>query len=246
MAIGNQSDLITRVLQRVSHDGAGHLQPERGDIQTVIDGAILRLSRLSPRHTTDTLSGDGSTYDFALSGLDPSWVSGLSVIEWVEYPADEQQAVILDDSDWRIWPDRLDASASLRFVTFTPASGTDNIRVKYSTAHTVDSSTSTLSDIEDLAAEYFGACAVCEMYATRYAHTTAANLDADAIDFQTRSEEWRTLGEMFCNKGREALGLSGDGGDVGATSSGPFVGAWAEHDIESPYGSPVWRNRSRR
>ena len=247
MALTTIDDLVTRVIQRIQNDGSGELSPERSEVSNVIEGAILRLSRLSPRVTSTTLSGDGSAYDFAFSAFSPSWVAGFSVVRWVEYPADTQDPVFLDRSEWMYWPDVLDASASLRFRDFIPASGTDNIRVSYTTVHTLSDSASTLSDVEDLAAEYFGACAACELYATTYAHTTSGNLEADAIDFQSRSAEWRTLGEMFCGKGREALGLKSDEEGGSESGGGAYVGGWADHDIpNSIYGSPIWRNRKQR
>ena len=215
-------------------------------ISNLLDGVVLKVSTLSPRIVTQALSGDGSDYNFELSAFTVAWENKFSAIRSIEYPTGDQNPAIVDIDDHILYPDR-DAPTSIRFPYITPASGSSNISVNYTVPHTVDATSSTMGEIESLAAEHFGVCAVARWYL------------ANASPLRGRGDRgnhdrcWRLdRGLEGCSGRRvpasyEALGIPYDPSSGGATGSGSVLAsAWAGIDPMSQYGDFVFRNRRSR
>lgn len=206
MALTSESDLISQVGLMLSRDAGSEDHPSPAVVAELGSLALLEVSRLSPRTVTDTLSGNGSSYSFALSLLSPAWVTGFSYLKSIEYPTGSQSPAWLDISTVLLYPDE-DAPTHLRFHSLTPVTGTDNISLVYVVPHTLDT-TSTLDDYQSKAVIYFTCAEACLWYSARYEHTTDPTIEADSVDYGTKGARWRELAKLYCGKGYSVLGIT--------------------------------------
>jgi hypothetical protein len=247
MALADKQEYVESVKWRVSHRLGGVNEPAPEILDDIVDGAVLAFSRLAPRVVTDTLSGDGSAYDIALSGLSPSWADGFSVLRRVEYPADSsnrtQDPSWVDPNDRMLYPDS-EAPTHLRFLATIPASASDNIKLLYTVMHTVDDDTVTVPAHQEGALIDIGAAEVCKRYATQYGHSTDPSIEADAVDYHSKGDEWRRLARMFLEDAYRKLGLELDAETGEGTP--PPAGTRIDYDPRSIFGEQVWRSSRRR
>ena len=176
----------------------GHADP--GDLGTAIDRAIERYSQDRPREIVATASGDGSVFDFALPS---AWVEGFSRLVRIEYPfppaTGQREPNVVFDGDAPNEPEEVQivqatsSAKKLRFMSVTPASGTDNILIVYTGLHTVhasDSAQTTVRASDEKALALLVASIACEMVASKYAETKDAAYAVDAVDYRSRSSEY--------------------------------------------------------
>ena len=248
-----KSGLVTRVRARIQDAKQGANAVEPGDVDNVIEGALMKLSRFSPYIVVATMNGSAlnSAGCILLTGLstvstDP-WVSGFSTIRNIEHPLDDNPPSLIDANEYRLWPD-IAAPTAIQFLS-SPATGTANIRVIYTAPHRVsDSATTVPAGPQRVAAELFGVCAMAEVYAARASHNVDSGIQGDAVDYAGQAERWHAVAEKACSEGAALLG-AGDGIGTGgaAGTSAPFAAAWADVDPSpSPWSSLVWRSKRRR
>ena len=207
------------------------------------------LSRYVARHATESFDGNGTTYRFPTSGTLTTtvsgWVSGSSIIEWVEYPIGDRPRTMLDESQWSYYP-TLEGATHLQLEDVTPASGTANLVMGYTASWTVTDAASDVPDHFEPGFEYALAGAVCRMMATHYGHTGSNTIEADAVDYRSKSAEWLKLADAFFDQAGQVLGvdLTGAPGSGGAGSGVTAAGVFLEWDPKSvPYGRPLFRRR---
>jgi hypothetical protein len=106
-------------------------------------------------------------------------------------------------------PDRTNADDDE--ASDSPAVGAINdvqiIRVRASNPHTVTETTSTVNETEFNALVFAVACEIYRSLAARFAQTQDATLEADAVDYAGRSQNYLFLGERCNNAYKNALGL---------------------------------------
>jgi len=97
-----------------------------------LEAAINQFSNDHPREVTQTLTGDGSTYDFDLdtdADAGDEYINGWSRISLVEYPAGERDPEYLDEYyGWRYI--YTSGTNYLRLVEDTPSSA-ETVQVTY-------------------------------------------------------------------------------------------------------------------
>ena len=92
--ISNRKDLVVQVRKRISHHRGSLDAKTEAVTQDLVDAAVLAFSRIKPRFFTHTFSGDGTTYQLALSDFASAtpWVAGLShVVGRIEHPTGSQE-----------------------------------------------------------------------------------------------------------------------------------------------------------
>jgi hypothetical protein len=144
-----------------------------------------------------TLLANGE-WEFALP-ID--WQTDYSQMIKIEYPGDRQEPDYLDLADYLV----LDGYWRLRNES---ASADDTAYLTYTALHTED--TVPAGNREGLAK--LAAANVCFEMAARFAKTEAPRVQADAVNYRTKSDEWRSLGKDFRKMAYELLGV-----DVSAT-----------------------------
>lgn len=184
---------VRRVLQDTSSTNPTLTDAE---IDQAFEAALKQYSRDRPRVVADSLSGDGSAYDFVLPR---AWVWSLSRLLTVEYPAGEQTPTLVDTNDAILHetvaggqPVRL-----LRFLATTPASGTDNIVVRYTTRHlhTDESDTVPADDLDALC--YLAASFAAETLAAWQAASTDSTIAADGVNHRDGEQRWRSVAKSL-------------------------------------------------
>lgn len=199
------SDFQQSVAERIQ-DAAGKLA------STAIDGCIRealagRYSQARPLHQVADLAGDGVTFEWEIDSTNlPGWVPNFSVIDQVEYPADQRDPSVLEKDDWWIYR-RSNSSLRLRLAALVPASG-QLVRVSYTVPHAEDG-----SDVPD--ADFYGvvnlsaALAASRLHAL-YNQLGDSSVGADAVDYRNKAAQYRLLGQDLDKAFQVAFGMNLD------------------------------------
>jgi len=108
-----------------------------------VQEAVKIYSRHRPREVVKEITGDGG-YDYSIAThLGAAWVKGFSIIERIEYPADERDPVYLDEEDF-IAPFEKSSGQYIRFLNDAPAT-TETFRVTFTALHTLREAVVTIS-----------------------------------------------------------------------------------------------------
>lgn len=182
-------------------EGGSIIKPDGRD--RAIFMAQKRFSKDKPLVKKYDITATGA-YSYALPSTGVgTWIKGFSTLISVEFPADKQDPVYLEDEDYIIFED--DTSETLRFPTSSPDS--DTIRIEYTVPWTLTKDTSNIEDVD----EYAFAClaaSICMRYLAAYfAQTQKPSLDIDVIDYQRRVVEYTDLANDLENIYRDHLGM---------------------------------------
>ena len=184
----------------VVKDTAGKLDDPR-DYESAINGALMRYSKHRPRLIPEDIPGQDGP-DVALP---TGWVAGLSAISGIEYPIGTVPETLIDRRDWRFY--RTPTDTFIRFSNVRPAA-VDSVRVLYNTLHTeATASPADLEAIANLAASF-----CCRQLAALYAQTSDPTIQADSVNYRTKSGEYTSLANKLEGQYKEALGIKD--GDV--------------------------------
>lgn len=222
MAFDNRQELVLRAERLVRNERGSGI--DLGDVEQLASTVVQWLSHYAPRVVIDTtFDGTGSAYDFALSALSVAWAPGFSRMKWVEHPIDTQARNKVDDQLWEIYPDPDAALADvyLRFLSSAPANASNNIKICYTTVHTVDDSSSSVPDHHEPAYEFVLAAKVAELKAGTAAHSIDSTIDQDSVDRLGNAGEWREIADKWLSQASNVLGVDltepPRGGDDGAS-----------------------------
>jgi hypothetical protein len=199
--------------------------------------ALREYSRDRPLRVATSLSGDGVSYDFPMPRR---WVPGLSRLIEVEYPAGQQQRVVVDPNEWELVETALGPQPvrSLRFTTSVPEVGTDNLVLRYTTRHAHSDEFSTIP-ADDLPFVVDLAASVAATYAAaRAAATSDSTIAADAVDYQSGTDRWLKVASA-CRKRYEE--------HIGVNAAAPAAGLTREWDVNQSWsGDFLLHGRRRR
>lgn len=176
-------------------------QPKK---HSAIDQAVKRYAAARPRERAADYAGDGAAFDF---DLPTDWVIEFSVIRNIEYPQGERQPVFLQREDWMFY--HTTTVEKIRLMSITPPSG-KTMRVLYTAPHVVDVSQSTVSSQDEEAVADLAASIGMRDLAATYANTTDPLVQADSVDYRSKSSEWLKLADSLEKRYRQHLGLDKD------------------------------------
>jgi hypothetical protein len=232
-----REDYLAR-LETVLQDDAEKLQPD--DKYRILQRAVLIFSKDRPHTKIHELTGDGTSYDFAMPA---GWVDNFSyIIGEIEYPADDYQSPeYLESIDWKFFK-KLVATVTttyLRFLTFIPAD--DKIaRFEYALPHTLDETTCTINDNDIEAVVTFTACLCFWALAAKFAQSTDSTLEADVIDYQRKSDLYTNLAKEQLAIYNSLMGLGEEAKGGAAASAGvaikdlDIIYQWSEDMLTHP------------
>jgi hypothetical protein len=181
------------------------------DYQDAIGAALKRYSKHRPRILVDDIPGDGG-HDYALPQL---WSDGLSAIQSVEFPADLVPEVMLDSRDYRLYA--TPAGNKLRIPYITPTAD-EIIRVTYNGLHTEESLPE--GDIEAVASLAASTC--CSQLAAIFGQTSDPTIQADVVNYRSKTDEFRRLADYLEGQYKEHLGIkAGDTTSAAMATSPP-------------------------
>ncbi|KKN50893.1 hypothetical protein LCGC14_0628130 [marine sediment metagenome] len=213
-------------------DDAKFITDKEVDTQGVIALRMLNLDR--PRRVPKDITGDNtSSYDIESLGF----VKQYSDVKTVEYPAGETPPVMRRRDDiWFIYEDPSKPSGQqlrLRFFTLEPNT-TETIRVTFTVPFVI----ADLADTGFNALVFKNASLVLAALGSRFAQTTDSSIDADAVDYAGRSNNFIFLSEKYEKDYKRMAGLSD------TTKAAQAIG---ENDIIYPTGDDLfWHPRNTR
>jgi hypothetical protein len=186
--------LYDLVIARVKDDAEKLVDPT--DYNDAITAALARYSKGKPRILVRDLPGtDG--HDLALP---VEWSPDFSEVRSLEYPIGTVPADLLQPGCWALY--QSPTSTVIRLDDLAPAA-TETIRCTFVVLHT--EATLPATDVEPVADI---AAAICLLQlAAAYGNSTDSTIQADSVDHQSKTDQYRRLATELRRKGLAALGL---------------------------------------
>jgi len=179
------------------------------EINQAVGQALRTFSRDRPRLVTGAISGDGSATAFRLPRL---WVQGFSGVPEVEYPTGNTPRTVIESEEWEIL-DSVLGTQPTRLFSFrngAPASGTDNIRLRYTTVHRHDDEQDSIPP-NDLDAFLWLASSYCAAtLAARQANSSDSTIAADSVNYRDGESRWRSVAKYYQGLYDQHLGRGKD------------------------------------
>lgn len=189
-------------------DAAGKLPS--GDRDALLAQAILqRYSKDRPRELVSDQAGNGTQLlGMPATGTDV-FEDGFSFIRTIEYPLGSVPPNFLLEEDWQLY--RTPSALQIMLLSVTPAAN-DTVRVTWTARHKSDGST--VPDVDFEAVSDFAAALCYEALAGIYAQTGDATIQADSVNYRTKSQEYMGLAKAAAKRYFNHVGITAD--DKGA------------------------------
>lgn len=188
-------DLVTGKVK----DSAKKLD-DPADFNAAIKEALNRYSKNKPLVLVSDLTGNG-TNDLTLPA---EWLTGLSGVESVEYPVGSVPESLLDSRDYKLY--QTPTGQKLRLLTVKPST-LESVRISFSSAH-VDETTVLATDIEAIANLAASVC--CRQLAAIYGNTSDPTIQADSVNYRSKSADYTSLANKLEAQYKTALGIKDD------------------------------------
>lgn len=207
----NIGDFRTKVGSRIK-DAAAKLP--QADVDAAILGALEEYQKARPRERVVLVNGTGA-FDYLVSSTLTGFVDGFAagVIKSVAHPwsATTPTPPILNSDQYGFR--RLVAGLTLTFGSVVPTAA-QTFLVTYTTPHTVDGGSSSVSPSDDEALSDLAASYACEALAGFYSQSTDGSISADSVDHRSKADMYRSQAKRW----REAYlaKMQGDAADEAA------------------------------
>jgi hypothetical protein len=213
------SDFVAEIPNVISDDAQ---RITSGNWTALVIRAILeRYSADSPLYIVSDIEGNGTTYIpipiAPGAGTLPVWESNFSVIKQIEFPIGQQPPQLILDSDFRLY--RTPGAADRIVINFdTPNVGTF-LRATWTARHLRDGST--VPDKDFYAVTDFAASIGAEKLATFYVGTGDASMQADVVNYRSKSQEMLNVAKALRKRYYNHMGI--EEGASGEAEVGPAV-----------------------
>jgi hypothetical protein len=177
------------------------------DYENNIAAAIAQYSKNRPRFVCADVAGQDGP-DIALP---PDWAEGVSIISAIEYPIGDVPESLIEPEHWRLY--RTPTDTYIRFDTITPAADQD-VRLLYTVLHT--EATIPAADLDAVADLAASKC--CRQLAAAFGQTNDPTIQADSVNYRTKSGEFTALANKLEAAFKSSLGLR-DGDTTPAASA---------------------------
>lgn len=176
-------------------DVSGKLE-DPADYENAIAAALKRYSRHRPYAVPADLTGTGGN-DL---DLPPGWLPDFSAIISCEYPVGNVPATLLDRDLWQIY--RTPTATKFRLLAAQPAI-TETVRVEYTILHVEGTVPS--ADLDAVACLAAANC--LRQLAAAYGQTSDQLIQADVVNYRSKSDEFRRLADALEKQYKDHLGL---------------------------------------
>lgn len=163
------------------------------DLDEFLKRAAEIFSAHRPRVVMADIPATGA-FDYAVPS---DWDLDESIAQRVEFPADLQEPRIIPDDEWMVYRSATGVH-KLRFLETTPINGT--IRFTYTIPYVLSPTVNTLPDASFMAVIYKAAELACEGLAAQYARTSDPTLNADVVNYRTKSQEFSDRAKDFLSR----------------------------------------------
>lgn len=194
---------------------------------TGIRPAFTQYSIDRPRVLVEEVAGAGSPY----LALPTGYLSGVTTLDRIEYPARLNPPSFLDGQAWQITRDPADVDVEKLLINQSPTA-LEHVRFWMSTSWPYPTSTATDDLVTDGAFEpvcHLAAHHVCVALAGNAARSRGGNLPTDFVNGTDRArllleaaKGYRQVYEDFIGFGSSSSGSGDDGGGSGAPAFGSF------------------------
>lgn len=222
----------TLVGDRVRDSGA---KITTAQLDRAIVEAVKRHNRLRPIEAIQDYAGDGTTFDFSVP---TGWVDSFSLVRAIEYPAGRRPPVLLEAEDWQLYRSAT-TTVKIRLTSSTPAVG-ETVRVSWTKPHTVDQSQSTIPAQDEEAVANLAAAVALRQLAAYYANTVDATIQADSVNYRSKSSEYSKLAAELEQRYRDHLGIREGASELVAG------GAFVDQDQQTTHGLDKLTHPNRR
>lgn len=201
--------LIDQVFGKVKDD-SGRLT-DSADYQPAIDAALETYSKDRPRTVVVDSVGAG-THDVALPD---DWVEEFSTVKQVEYPVDEVEPVLVPKDLFTVY--RKPSGEVLRLFGSTPDAD-EAVRITITVPRT--ESTIVTGDLDAVASLAAANC--CELLANIFAQTSDPTIQADVVNYRTKSGEFAARAKALRKIYTNHMGIKdGDGAPASTVVAAP-------------------------
>ncbi len=196
------------------------------DWTRITEQSRMRFSKDKPRELVFDITGNGTSL-YTLTAIATGWVNKFSQVTTLEYPANQQTPVFLQQEKWSIYrPDN--TNEKLKLYQDAPTAS-QTMRLNYTVPHTLTNATSTIEDNDlelfaILAAHYAAQAMVSDLL-----QENRSNLNADSTDFSQKQNDMQALADKLLAKYTDAVK-----GKTGTVPS--FKTALQDYDIFPSYG----------
>jgi len=179
------------------------------ETELLIDSSLIQVSKDKPLLSVIDIAGDG-TSDYPMPSI---FEEGFSDISTIEVPAGEDPPRFRKrDDSWFPYDDPTQTpNLRIRFTDIVP-SDTETIRVCIKEPWEVTETSSNVKNrIIGLAIVYKALVFHFRALAARFGQTTDSSIDADAVDYGGRSQNFLFVADQYENQYKEIVGLDDEG-----------------------------------
>lgn len=176
-------------------DDSGKLS-DPADYEQGIAAALKRYSKHRPRVAVADLPGTGGN-DLDLPA---DWLPDFSAVTSCEYPVGNVPATLLDRDLWQLYS--TPAVTRLRLLAAQPGA-TETVRITYTILH--DEASVPESDLDALACLAAANC--LRQLAAAFGQTSDPIIQADVVNYRSKSDEFRRLADSLEKQYKDHLGL---------------------------------------
>lgn len=178
------------------------------DFENNIAAAIQQYSKHRPRFVCADIPGqDGPDIP-----LPADFTGGFSTVSGIEYPIGTVPETILDREDWRFY--RTPTDTFIRFDDIQPAAD-EAVRLLYTAQHSEETiPAADLDAVANLAASY-----CCRQLAAAFAQTGDPSIQADSVNYRSKSSEFTALAKQLEGLFKSYLGIRDNDTTVAASAT---------------------------
>jgi hypothetical protein len=205
---------FTAAMPAVVRDEANRLTANGGSLDRYAIQAITeRYSMDAPLEVVSDIQGNGTSVVDA--PVDPAnatvFEQDFSILRSLEYPIEQVPPVYIDESDFRVY--RTPTALKLQLMANAP-SASEVIRATWTGRHAADGST--VPDRDFYAVVDYASSLALESLAAIYVQTGDAAIQADVVNYRTKSQEYLTLAKAIRDRYFSHMGI-----DPKATTDNP-------------------------
>lgn len=243
----NLTDFETYVASRIQDPANKLAVADRDD--AIAQAVRQRYSKDRARELVSDVAGNGTALLALPTGTSTppeQWEEGFSEVRSIEFPIGDIPPTLLENYQWQMY--RTPTGLKIMLADLRPAA-TDSLRVTWTVRHVPGNTVvgqgaiaTTVPDADFEAVSDLAASMCCEKLAAIYARTNDSTIQADAVSYRTKSQEYLTLAKALRRRYFDHVGI--EEGDNGG--SGPTAAAIAIGDMDLRQGSGVDRLTHRR
>ncbi len=184
------------------------------DDPTDYDNNIAAAIALYSKHRPRLICSDMPGQDGPDINLPADWAEGLSAISAIEYPIGTVPESLIDSRDWRFY--RSPTDTYIRFACHSPAAA-ESVRLLYNVLYTEE--TIPPGDLDAIADLAGARC--CRQLAAAFAQTNDPTIQADSVNYRSKSSEFSALAVKLETAYKAHLGIKDNDTVTAAMATAP-------------------------